>query len=169
MRKDVRTCYIKECLILALLLCLQVSLLSCGGKKQPTTPPEKPPQKPPAPVEKNRYEKGDILLVTGKDYAYFAEVTAGTKLSANEVPVQFFVKDIRKTLGNKVSLKAIRGKREKPKEGWGSQKVLLQYFDGNKWVAARDVIVFEDFYLLPESVEGDRRVPLSKVRILIFD
>ena len=166
---NVPTHLFKQLPILALLLCLQVLLLSCGGKKKPETPPERPPEKPPASAEKNRYEKGEILLITAEDYGYFAEVTADTKLSATEVPVRFFVQDARKTLGNNISLEAVMRKREKPKDGWGHQKVLLQYLDGNEWVVSRDVTMFEDYYLLPESVKGDRELPLSKVRILIFD
>ena len=119
---NVPTHLFKQLPILALLLCLQVLLLSCGGKKKPETPPERPPEKPPASAEKNRYEKGEILLITAEDYGYFAEVTADTKLSATEVPVRFFVQDARKTLGNNISLEAVMRKRENRKTDGGTRK-----------------------------------------------
>ena len=167
MKKNVLTHLSEQVSTLALLLCLQVSLLSCGGKTQPVTPPEVPPERPPAPTEQNRYKKGEILLIEAEGYKYFAEVTANTKLSTTQVPVRFFVADIRQKIGNKTAVDSVVTKREKPKYGWGSEKVLLQYFDGTQWVLARDVAVFEDYYLLPESFQGDRKVPLSKVRIPI--
>lgn len=158
----------KQLPILILLLCMQVPLLSCG--KKPTPPPEPPPEQPPAPPpEKNLYNKGEILLIEVEGYKYFAEVTTNTKVSAKQVSVKFLVEDIRKEVGNKVAVDAVTTKREKPKDGWGSQKVLLQYFDGQQWLFARDAAVFEDYYLLPESVQGERKVPLSRARIPIVD
>ena len=167
MRKNVLTHLPERLPTLALLLCLQVSLLSCGGKTQPSTPPEAPPENPPVPTEQNRYKKGEILLIEAEGYKYFAKVTANTKRSDTQVPVQFFVADIRQKVGNKTALDKVVNKREKPKAGWGSEKVLLQHFDGTQWVLSKDVAVFEDYYLLPESFQGERKVPLSKVRIPI--
>ena len=134
---------------------------------EPEPKPEPKPVPPPEP-EKNLYTRGEILLIADEGYGYLAKVTANTPLKATEVPVEFFHEDTRQKLGNNISVEAVTRKREKPKDGWGSQKVLLQYFDSNEWVVSRDVTVFEDHYLLPESISGERKVPFNKVRVLIF-
>ena len=167
MTKNVRTHLFKQLSILAM-LCLQVPLLSCGSKNGSNST-EPPPQPPPTPVEKPLYKKGEILLIeVEKDYKYFAEVTADTKAYATQIPIQFFVEDIHEEIGTKIPVSTVATKREKPKNGWGSQKILLQYFDGNQWILSEDATMFEDYYLLPESVEGERKVSLNRVRIPIF-
>ena len=143
-----------------------------GTRLAPPEPPPEPeppsePEPPPEP-EKNRYQRGDIVLIANKGYSYLAEVTTDTKMSDTEVSVQLFAEDLRQEIGDKVSINSVVTKREKPKDGWGSQKILLQYFDGQQWVLSMDATVFEDHYLLPESIMGERKVPLSKVRIPIF-
>ena len=122
------------------------------------------------------YTRGDILLIAdgkprdGKSghLGYFAEIMADTQLNSPEVSVRFFVKEIRKKLGDKISIDTVIAKREKPENGWGTQKVLLEYFDGKTWIFSKDATVFEDHYLLPESVNSERKIPFNKVRIPIF-
>ena len=114
--------------------------------------------------EKYLYTRGEILLIEDDAYGYFAEVTKDTQLNT-EISVRFFTKEIRKKLGDNVSINAVITKREKPENGWGTQKVSLEYFDGKTWGFFKDVTVFEDHYLLPESVSGERKVPFNKVRI----
>ena len=109
--------------------------------------------------DKYLYSRGKILRVADEDYGYFAKVTADTHLNASEVFVQFFAKEIGEKLGNKVSINAVITKREKPENGWGTQKVLLQYFNGKTWIFSKDVTVFEYHYLLPESVNSERKMP----------
>ena len=118
--------------------------------------------------EKYLYTRGEILQIETNNYGYLAEVTEDTKLNAPEVSVRFFVKEIDKKLGDKVSINAVITKREKPENGWGTEKVLLQYFDGKTWVFSKDVTVFENHYLLSESANNEREVPFNKVRIPIF-
>ena len=118
--------------------------------------------------EKHLYTRGEILLIADEHYGYFAEVRTNTQLNDPEVSVRFFVKDIHKKLGDKIPINAVVTKREKPENGWGTQKVLLQYFDGKTWVLSKDVTVFEDHYLLPESVNNEREVPFNKVRVPMF-
>ena len=118
--------------------------------------------------EKYLYTRGEILLIEADNYGYFAEVMEDTQLNDSEVSVRFFVEEIAKKLGDKISINAIVTKREKPEDGWGTQKILLQYFDGKTWIFSKDVTVFEDHYLLPESVSGERNVPFNKVRTLIL-
>ena len=126
---------------------------------QPLTPDEE---------DKYLYTRGEILLIEDGAYGYFAEVTKDTQLNDSEVSVRFFVKEIAKKLGDKISINAVATKREKPENGWGTEKVLLQYFDGETWILSRDGTAFEDHYLLPESVNSERKIPLNKVRIPIF-
>ncbi len=114
------------------------------------------------------YTRGEILLIEDGDYRYFAEVTKDTQLNNAEISVRFFTKEIRKKLGDKISINAVVTKREKPENGWGTQKVLLQYFDGKTWILSKDATVFEDHYLLPESVNSERKISLNKVRIPTF-
>ena len=118
--------------------------------------------------EKHLYSRGEILLIKDDAYGYFAEVTKDTQLNDSEVSVRFFVKEITKKLGDKISINAVVTKREKPENGWGTQKVLLEYFDGKTWILSRDGTVFEDHYLLPESVNSERKISLNKVRIPDF-
>ena len=112
-----------------------------------------------------RYKKDDTLLVKVKDYLYFAKVTENTITTAKEVPVEFFINEINIITGKSVTLNAVHAKREKPEDGWGSHKVTIEYYDGTEWKTVSDVLVFEDFYLLPESVTGERRIGLDKIRI----
>ena len=118
--------------------------------------------------KKHLYTQGEILLIADEHYGYFAEVTANTQLNDPEVSIRFFDKEIGKKLGEKIPINAVVTKREKPENGWGTQKVLLQYFDGKTWIFSKDVTVFEDHYLLPESVNSERKVSFNKVRIPIF-
>ena len=118
--------------------------------------------------DKYLYTRGEILLIKDDAYGYFAEVTKDTQLNDSEVSVRFFVKEIAKKLGDKISIDAVITKREKPENGWGTQKILLEYFDGKTWIFSKDATVFEDHYLLPESVNSERKISLNKVRIPIF-
>ena len=122
----------------------------------------------PTEEEKYLYRQGEILLINADNYGYFAEVTTETQQNDPEVSVRFFAKDIRKKLGDRISINAVVTKREKPENGWGTQKVLLEYFDGEAWVFSKDVTVFENHYLLPELINGERKVAFNKVRIPIF-
>ena len=136
----------------------------------PTTPGlvkkvEQPPVETPTTPGAYRFKKNDTLLIKVKDYLYFAKVTEDTKTTAKDVPVQFFINDINLIAGDRVLLNTVHAKREKPKDGWGSQKVTIEYYDGTAWKKMSGVLVFEDFYLLPETVSGERRVGLDKIRI----
>lgn len=114
------------------------------------------------------YSRGEILLIDVDSYGYFAEVTEDTRLNAPEVAVRFFVKEIGEKLGGKILINAGVTKREKPENGWGTQVLFLEYFDGKSWIFSKDVAVFENHYLLPESVSSEREMPFNKVRIPIF-
>lgn len=126
--------------------------------------------KPLTPDEEDEYlyTQGEILLIEDGAYGYFAEVTKDTQLNDTEISVRFFTKEIRKKLGNRVSINAVITKREKPENGWGTQKVSLQYLDGKTWISSKDGTAFEDHYLLPESVNSERKISLNKVRIPTF-
>ena len=113
------------------------------------------------------YSKGEILLIKVDNSGYFAEVTADTQLNDSEVSVRFYTKDIHKKLGDKIPINAIVLKREKPASGWGTEKVVLEYFDGKAWVYSQDVTVFENHYLFPKSINGERKMPFHKVRVPI--
>ena len=136
----------------------------------PVPPPAPPPapEPPPTPEPPPVYTRGEILVIEAEGYKYYAEVTADTKRSATEVPIRFFVETIRQKVGDKTPANTVVGKREKPQNGWGSQKILLQYFDGQQWIVSKNVTVFEDHYLLPESIVGERKLSLNQVRIPIF-
>ena len=113
------------------------------------------------------HKRGEILLVEAGDFMYLAQVTGDTQINDPDVTVKFFVEEIRKAVGNKVSINDIITTREKPQKGWGTQEVLLDYFNGEEWIFKKDVQVFEDYYMLPETVKGQREVGFDKVRIPI--
>ncbi len=137
----------------------------------PTPPEEKPPppdKDPPPTVSETLYKKGDILLITDGEHGYFAKVTADANKDALDVSVKFYNDETDQKLGVKVPVKDVRSKREEPKDGWGNVEVFIQYFDGTEWKFSADVLMFEDHYLLPDSVVTERKMPLGKVRVAFF-
>ena len=63
--------------------------------------------------EKYLYTQGEILLIETDDYGYFAKVMENTQQNDSEVSVRFFVKEIAKELGDKISINAVVTKRGK--------------------------------------------------------
>lgn len=111
-----------------------------------------------------RYKTDTVILVTSGDYRYLARVTNDTPSEAEQVQVYFFNESIREKIGDTVPLTSIVGIRGAPLGGWGTLPIALEYFNGETWVFQQDVLAIEGAYLLPERVEGKRRIEFANVR-----
>ena len=119
---------------------------------------------PPEPKVEPRYKQGTVLLIKSGGYSYLAHVTADTLPDATQVPVHVFNEDIRDTIGDTVPLEAIATTREKPPEGWGTQKVALEYFDGTSWTYTMNALEAEDYYIFTNKQGGLHRLEFANVR-----
>ena len=120
------------------------------------------------------YDKGDIVYLEDEGYKYFAKVTKTVDKNAETVRVRIFNKKLRKKLGKTVSTASVASKRPAPEKGWGKKKMLLSFYRNGEWIITKDVMAFEDHFILPEEIgkepiRGSRKVKLGKVRIPIFD
>ena len=116
------------------------------------------------------YDLGDIVYIRDEDEMYFGEVTAEVLENAETVAVDIFNPDLRKKLGDTVPIERVIGKRIAPPQGWGIQEIMLSFYRGGEWTFTTDVVVFEEYYLLPVRVDGNpvrgsRKVTLAEVRI----
>lgn len=120
--------------------------------------------------KERRYRRGDILFVeSDDDYGYLAEVTKDTRLNDPDVVIRFFRAELRDKVGRSISRNAIHAKRTKPESGWGRKEIALEYFNGEEWIPTENAIVYEDYYLLPKSVNVDRKeLQFEQVRVPIF-
>ena len=119
------------------------------------------------------YSIGDIVHVEYDGYKYFARVTDRVEADAETVSVRIYNREIREELGRTIPTALVTGKRTVPEQGWGKQKVILSFYRDGEWITTRHVLVFEDYFMLPEkidgeSVRGSRQVEFDEVRIPIF-
>ena len=118
------------------------------------------------------YKLGDTVYIKDEKNRYFGKVTAEVVEDAEMVAVDIFNEEIRKKLGDTVPAELVIGRRAEPPSGWGIHKVMLSFYRDGEWTFTTDVVVFEDHYLLPtringERVRGSRKVGLGEVRIPI--
>ena len=118
------------------------------------------------------YGKGDTVYIKDGDYMYFGKVTAEVDDDSETVAVNIFNKTLSKKLGDAISSEFVLGKRVKPQKGWGKQLVMLSFYRNDTWTFTTNVVIFEDYFLLPEvinreKIQGSRKVKLTEVRIPI--
>ena len=143
--------------LLGILFC---SMSGCqSGKNNNGVDPDELPEP--------RYKTDTVILVTSGDYRYLARVTNDTPPEAEQVPVHVFTESIREKIGDTVPLTSVVALREEPPDGWGTQPIALEYFNGETWEFQLDVLAIEGAYLLPERVEGKRRIEFANVRFPI--
>lgn len=144
-------------LLLGALLC---SMSGCqSGKNNNGVDADKLPEP--------RYKTDTVIIVTSGDYRYLARVTNDTPSEAEQVQVHVFNESIREKIGDTVPLTSILELRGEPPGGWGTQPIALEYFNGETWEFQLDVLAIEGAYLLPERVEGKRRIEFANVRFPI--
>lgn len=118
------------------------------------------------------YRRGDIVRVRIDEHEYLARVMEDTRSRTREVEVWFWVDDIRKKVGDTVSIRDITMRREKPGAGWGKKAVALEYLTRTGWKYSMDVLVYRDKYVLPRTVEGEREgereLEFSQVRFSTY-
>ena len=119
------------------------------------------------------YSLGDTVYIQHGSHMYFAEVTARVAENAETVAVHIFNEGVRKQLGDTVPGELVIGRRVEPPNGWGIHEIMLNFYRDGVWTFTTDVVVFEDYYRLPERingerVQGSRTVTLGEVRIPTF-
>ena len=134
--------------------------------------PEPPEDPGPPSVIAPDYSVGDTVYIQDESNMYFGEVTDEVAEDAKTVAVDIFNEEIRKKLGDTVSKELVIGRRIEPPRGWGRQEVMLSFYRDEEWTFTADVVVFEDYYQLPEQIDGkrvrgSRKVGLEEVRIPI--
>lgn len=118
------------------------------------------------------YGVGDTVYIQDGRNMYFGEVTDEVTEDAETVAVNIFNEELHKKLGDTVSKELVIGRRIEPPRGWGRQEVMLSFYRDEEWTFTTDVVVFEDYYQLPEQIDGkrvrgSRKVGLEEVRIPI--
>lgn len=137
----------------ALTLWLATGLLFIACGKPPPEPPPKP-----------LYPSDTVIRIQSSEYIYLARVTADTLPTAKAVPVFFFTPHLQRKLGDTIDIGDVLEIREEPENGWGTQLVGAEYFDGVKWHFAWEIREMADHYLLPETFQGVRRLEFSNIR-----
>lgn len=135
----------------------------CVGCWRKTKPPEEPPTKPPEP----RYTKDTMIKIESEGYLYLARITENVLPDAKEAPVHIFTPHLQKKIGDTIPIKGVKSIREAPETGWGTRTVAAEYFDSTKWNFEWEVTEMEDHYLLPEKLQGVRRVEFANIRFPI--
>ena len=118
------------------------------------------------------YGLGDTIYIKDGSNMYFAEVIAEVGENTETVAVEIFNEELRKKLGDTVSVERVIGRRAEPPRGWGIHEIMLSFYRDRVWTFTTDVVVFEDYYRLPERINGERvrgsrKVTLGEVRIPI--
>jgi hypothetical protein len=126
---------------------------------------------PPAVIPPD-YSVGDTVYIKDGGNMYFAEVTAEVAENAETVAVDIFNGVLRRKLGDTVAVELVIGRRIEPPRGWGIHEIMLSFYQDGVWIFTTDVVVFEDYYRLPERINGEpvrgsREVTLGEVRIPI--
>ena len=131
------------------------------------------PYRPGSPVViPSNYSVGDTVYIKDGGNMYFAEVTAEVAENAETVAVDIFNKALRRKLGDTIPVELVIGRRVEPPSGWGIHEIMLSFYRDGVWTFTTDVVVFEDYYRLPERIDGERvrgsrEVTLGEVRIPI--
>ena len=114
--------------------------------------------------------EGDIYYVKDGSYMYLIQVKDIPDGDPGTVNVYIFNEELREKLNETFSQELVLGKRVEPEQGWGKKRVMLSFYRDRKWHFTPNAVVFEDYYLLPEEidgkrVQGPREVEFADVRI----
>jgi hypothetical protein len=113
------------------------------------------------------YKSGEYVLIKYEDFLYPARVAENSDVNALEVNIYIFCDEIRNKLGDKISKNLVHTRRTEPKDGWGKQKVMLEYISDGEWKPAMDVLEFEDYYVVPNQDGDPLTVSIKNVRFPI--
>lgn len=109
----------------------------------------------------------EIVLIEAGDYMYPAKVTKTDTKSDTKIQVHIFNDTIRQQIGNWISPTKIAAKRTKPRDGWGTRQVAVQYFWNQEWIYAEDTTEFEGYYIIPINIEENRKIEIKHIRFPI--
>jgi len=110
------------------------------------------------------YKSGEYVLIEYRDFLYPARVVEDSDINALEVSAYIFYDEIRDKLSDKVSKNIIHTRRVEPKDGWGKQKVMLEYLSDGEWYQAMDALEFEDYFIIPDQSKSQLTVSIKNVR-----
>ncbi len=80
------------------------------------------------------YKKDEIILIEDKDSLYIAKVIEDSPINDLEVRIYIMCDEIRQKLGDRVPKSKIFTRRTYPINGWGTRKVILEYFHNGDWI-----------------------------------
>ena len=107
------------------------------------------------------YNTGDTVYIKDGSHMYFAQVTGKLIANSQTVDVKIFNEALRQKLGDTVPATAIVGRRTEPPRGWGIHEIMLSFYREGEWTFTTEAVVFENYYLLPEHINGE---PLTGTR-----
>ncbi len=110
------------------------------------------------------YKKDEIILIEDRDYLYIAKVMEDSHANNLEVKAYIMCDEIRKRLGETIPKSKIFTRRTYPKDGWGTRKVILEYFYNGDWIYSTDVVEFEDYFVIPNQDGNELKVTFQDVR-----
>ncbi len=111
--------------------------------------------------------KQEIILIEDDEYMYLAKVLDEYSESDTQIPVYIFNDIIREKIGDSIPNSKLAAKRTKPENGWGTRKLVLQYYWNNEWFYSENVVEFEEYFLIPIEDGKDREIELKNIRFPI--
>ena len=109
----------------------------------------------------------EIILIEDEKYMYPAKVTKTYAETDSQIHIYIFNDTIRDKIGDTISSSKLARKRTKPKKGWGTRQVALEYFRNEKWIYTEDVTEFENHYLIPINKGESIKIELTHIRFPI--
>ena len=110
------------------------------------------------------YKSGEYFLIEYMDFLYPARVVEDSDVNAIEVSNYIFCDEVRDKLGDKISKNIIHTRRVEPRDGWGKQKVMLEYVSDGEWKSAMDALEFEDYFIIPNQDGNQLTISIKNVR-----
>lgn len=105
-----------------------------------------------------------IVLIADESFMYPAKVTKPYTDTDTEVHIYIFNTEARKRIGNRVPRAQIAVTRKEPAKGWGTRKVVIDYYSEGDWVYIEGATEFFDHYTLLDDAGNSRKIELSDVR-----
>jgi len=113
------------------------------------------------------YKSGEVILIEDSDFAYVAETIEESKINDLEVKAYIYCDEVREKTGDKVLKNRILTRRVAPEGGWGTRKVMLEYYHNGGWNFSMDVVEYEDYYMVPLNDGTELKIVLKNVRFPI--
>lgn len=106
-----------------------------------------------------------IVLIADGHFMYPAKVTKPYTDADAEVRIYIFNTEVRERVGDRVPREQILVTLKEPAAGWGTRKVIIEYYSDGDWVYTEGATEFFDHYTVPDVAGKTRKVALSDVRL----